>query len=190
MKIRLNLPIISTILGLFVLQSTSCSTKRFSEKFINRYITDTNWLYQLNYVPACSFTLQSGKREVDFSNKVGGHYIFRKREIDEFIFTKVSTGVLQQKTGDTLWVQFAEEANSQLRFVRNQEEDVYYLFPDTIIDERHVIVYKGKACISKKKNIQIPLNVQGLEITKVNRNRMIQKGIKPKGEFKYDATKE
>lgn len=183
MKIRLNLLIASTILGLFVLFTTSCSTKRFSEKFISRYITDTNWLYQLNYVPACSFTLQSGKREVDFSNKARGHYIFRKREIDEFIFTKISTGVLQQKIGDTLRIQFDEQANSQLRFVRNQEEDIYYLFPDTIIDERLVIYYKGKACISKKKNIEIPLDVQGLEITKVKRKRMIQKGIKPKGKL-------
>ena len=69
------------------------------------------------------------------------------------------------------------------RFVRNQEEDIYYLFPDTIIDERLVIYYKGQACISKKKNIEIPLDVQGLEITKVKRKRMIQKGIKPEGKL-------
>lgn len=178
MKIRLNIGLIGILIA-GAINLSSCASKRFSHKFIERYISDSAWLYQLNYVPACTFILQASKREIDFKPQSTGHYIYRKRDIDEFVFTPISTGVLKKRDRDTLWIQFAAEAQSILRFVRNQKEDVYFLHPDTIIADRFLIRYQNRICISEKKLPEIKLNVQGIEITKVNTNRLIQKGIKP-----------
>ena len=70
--------------------------------------------------------------------------------------------------------------------MRNKNEDAYYLFPDTIVADRFLIRYQNRNCISEKKLPQIKLNVQGIEITKVNKNRLIQKGIKPEDIKKTD----
>ncbi len=178
MRIRLNLRSLLA-LALGVLGMNACVSTRFSHKFVERYISDSTWLYKLNYVPACSFTLQASKREIDFQQNKTGHFIYRQRDIDEFIFTPISTGVLVQQKRDTMWIQFAEKSNSILRFVRQPKEDVYYLFPDTIVGERFVIRYQDRLCISEKKLPEIKLNVQGVEVNKVKKNRLIQKGIKP-----------
>ncbi len=174
LKTRSLLAIALVFLGL-----NACVSKRFSNKFVERYISDSAWLYKLNYVPACSFILQASKKEIDFQQNKTGHFIYRQRDIDEFVFTPMSTGVLILKNGDTLWIQFAETANSVLRFVRQPKEDAYYLFPDTVIGERFVIRYQDRLCISEKKLPEIKLNVQGIEVNKVKKNRLIQKGIKP-----------
>ena len=178
MNIRRNLGFV-VMLFAGAMSLNSCASKRFSHKFIDRYISDSVWLYQLNYVPACNFTLQASKLEIDFKQNATGHFIYRKRDIDEFVFTPVSTGVLRKMSNDTLWIQFSEQPESILRFVRNKNEDAYYLFPDTIVADRFLIRYQNRNCISEKKLPQIKLNVQGIEITKVNKNRLIQKGIKP-----------
>jgi len=179
MNTRLNFGLIIMLFA-GALSLSSCVSKRFSHKFIDRYISDSAWLYQLNYIPACTFTLQASKREIDFKQNSTGHFIYRKRDIDEFVFTPVSTGVLRKITNDTLWIQFSEQPESILRFVRNVKEDEYYLFPDTIVADRFLIRYQNRNCISEKKIPIIKLNVQGIEVTKVNKNRLIQKGIKPK----------
>jgi len=185
MKTRLNLGLVGMLITGTIVFS-SCASKRFSHKFIERYISDSAWLYELNYVPACSFTLQASKREIDFKQQATGHFIYRKRDIDEFVFTPLSTGVLKKRHRDTLWIQFAEETESILRFVRNKKEDEYLLYPDTIVGDRFLIRYQNRVCISEKKLPEIKLNVQGIEITKVNTNRLIQKGIKPEDLKKAD----
>ena len=188
MKTRLNIGLVGILITGAIVFS-SCASKRFSQKFIERYISDSAWLYQLNYVPACNFTLQASKREIDFKPQLTGHFIYRKRDIEEFIFTPLSTGVLKKRDRDTLWIQFAEQAESVLRFVRSKKEDEYLLYPDTIVGERFLIRYQNRVCLSEKKLPEIKLNVQGIEITKVNTNRLIQKGIKPK-DLKSNATEE
>lgn len=170
-----------------IISISSCASKRFSHKFIDRYISDSNWLYQLNYVPACSFTLQASKRNIDFSKNATGHFIYRKRDIDEFIFTQISTGVLKKFHPDTVWIQFAPEPNSVLRFVRNKKEDAFFLYPDTIVNERFVIRYLDRVTISENKLPEIKLNVQGIEVTKVQKNKKYQKGIKPENIQKSDS---
>ena len=108
MNIRRNLGFV-VMLFAGAMSLNSCASKRFSHKFIDRYISDSVWLYQLNYVPACNFTLQASKREIDFKQNATGHFIYRKRDIDEFVFTPVSTGVLRKMSNDTLWIQFSEQ---------------------------------------------------------------------------------
>lgn len=188
MKIRPNIGLIGIVIA-GAISLNSCASKRFSQKFIERYISDSAWLYQLNYVPACTFTLQASKREIDFKPQSTGHFIYRKRDIDEFVFTPISTGVLKKRDRDTLWIQFAEQAESVLRFVRSKTEDEYLLYPDTIVGDRFLIRYQNRTCISEKKLPEIKLNVQGIEITKVNTNRLIQKGIKPQ-DLKSNSTEE
>ena len=67
MNIRRNLGFV-VMLFAGAMSLNSCASKRFSHKFIDRYISDSVWLYQLNYVPACNFTLQASKLEIDFKS--------------------------------------------------------------------------------------------------------------------------
>lgn len=168
------------IILLAIVLLSNCGRTQFSQQFITRYITDSNWLTQLSYVPCKSFSLQAGDKDVQFKMNSGGHYIYRERTIDEFIFTPLSKGILYKMDVDTAYIQYAEDPIGILKFVRNTEEDAYYLTPDTIVDERFVILYQNQWCISKEKNPEIKLAVQGIEITKVKTNRKIQKGLDPK----------
>ena len=174
MKTRLSIVTLFTL----IISLGSCSHKNFSYQFVSRYISDSNWLYQLQFVPNKTLVLQSGKKNVDFVVNAGGHFIIRKREIDEFIFTPVTTGVLVKFQKDTAVVQFSEDPDGYLTFAKDKKEDLFYLVPDTIIDERFVIYYQNRLCVTSKKEPKIRLQVQGVEMSQVNKNRMIQKGIR------------
>jgi hypothetical protein len=148
---------------------------------MNRYITDTNWLYQMSYSPSSNFILQYGQREIQF-NQLGGSYLIkRNRVIDEYIFTPLSRGQLTYYSKDLVKVRFSDSANCELTFVRNVKQDEYYLTPDSIVSDRFIINYMNKTCISDETKPDIKLKVQGIEITEVKKNRMIQSGAAPKG---------
>ena len=167
----------------FILTLTfiSCSRKNFSQEFMNRYITDTNWLYQMSYSPSCNFILQYGQREIHFNQMGGSYLIKRNRVIDEYIFTPFSRGQLTYYSKDLVKVRFSDSANCELTFVRNIKQDEYYLTPDSIVSDRFIINYMNKTCISDETKPDIKLKVQGIEITEVKKNRMIQSGVSPKG---------
>lgn len=156
-----------------------CSRKNFSQDFVNRFITDTNWLYQMSYSPSCNFTLQYGQREIKFDNLGGSYLIKRNRVIDEFIFTPLTRGQLTFYSKDLVKVRFSDSTNCELTFVRNVKKDEYYLTPDSIVSDRFVINYMNRTCISETKKPEIVLKVQGIEITEVKTNRKIQTGVSP-----------
>ncbi len=158
----------------------SCSRKNFSQEFVNRYISDTNWLYQMSYSPSCNFTLQYGQREIKFNQMGGSYLIKRNRVIDEYIFTPLSRGQLTYYSKDIVKVRFSDSANCELTFVRNIKQDEYYLTPDSIVSDRFIINYMNKTCISDETKPETKLKVQGIEITEVKKNRMIQSGVSPK----------
>ncbi len=173
-------PLKTIVLTIVIIYSvTGCSRKNFSQDFVNRFITDTNWLYQMSYSPSCNFTLQYGQREIKFDNLGGSYLIKRNRVVDEYIFTPLTRGQLTYYSKDLVKVRFSDSANCELTFVRNIKKDEYYLTPDSIISDRFVINYMNRTCISDSKKPEIILKVQGIEITEVKTNRNIQTGVSP-----------
>lgn len=169
----------TSIIILSAIGLLGCSRKNFSQDFVNRFITDTNWLYQMSYSPSCNFTLQYGQREIKFDNLGGSYLIKRNRVIDEFIFTPLTRGQLTYYSKDLVKVRFSDSANCELTFVRNVKKDEYYLTPDSVVSDRFVINYMNRTCISETKKPEIVLKVQGIEITEVKTNRKVQTGVSP-----------
>ncbi len=169
----------TSIIILSAIGLLGCSRKNFSQDFVNRFITDTNWLYQMSYSPSCNFTLQYGQREIKFDNLGGSYLIKRNRVIDEFIFTPLTRGQLTYYSKDLVKVRFSDSANCELTFVRNVKKDEYYLTPDSMVSDRFVINYMNRTCISETKKPEIVLKVQGIEITEVKTNRKVQTGVSP-----------
>jgi hypothetical protein len=168
------------ILFLLSTELFSCAKKNFSQEFVRRYISDTNWLHQLTYSPSKMFSLQYGMREIKFDKTGNTYLIKRNRIIDEYIFTPFSNGELAYYSKDLIKIRFSDSADCELQFVRNPKKDEYYLTPDSTISERFIINYMGKTCISEDKNLDITLQVTGIEITEVKKNRMIQGGVSRK----------
>jgi len=168
------------IFFLISIELLSCSKKNFSQEFVRRYISDTNWLHQLSYSPSKMFSMQFGMREIKFDKTGSTYLIKRNRIIDEYIFTPFSIGELTYYSKDLIKIRFSDSANCELSFVRDAKKDEYFLTPDSTISERFIINYMGKTCISEDKNLSITLQVTGIEITEVKKNRMIQGGVSRK----------
>ena len=82
------------ILFLVSIELLSCSKKNFSQEFVRRYISDTNWLHQLSYSPSNMFSLQYGMREIKFDKTGSTYLIKRNRIIDEYIFKGFNNNTL------------------------------------------------------------------------------------------------
>jgi len=76
------------ILFLLSIELLSCSKKNFSQEFVRRYISDTNWLHQLSYSPSSMFSLQFGMREIKF-DKTGSTYLIKRNSIVNSIISKL-----------------------------------------------------------------------------------------------------
>ncbi len=179
MKKPLNQGISScTLLGLLIsILISSCARRSFSQDFIARFGVDSAMMAQMYYFPNRPFNLQFGIRDIKFKDNNGSYVITRYRNVDEYLFTPKTRGILTYYSKDTVKIQFSDSSSGVLRFVRDTENDRYFLSPDTVLGERFIINYLGYNCISSTRMPKIKLTVQGVELTKVKRNRKIQTGV-------------
>jgi hypothetical protein len=179
MKKPLNKGISSCILlGLiFSIIITSCARRSFSQDFIARFGVDSAMMAQMYYFPNRPFNLQYGIRDIKFKDNNGRYIITRYRNVDEYLFTPKTRGILTYYSKDTVKIQFSDSSTGVLRFIRDAENDRYYLSPDTVLGERFIINYLGYNCISSTRMPKVKLTVQGVELTKVKRNRILQVGV-------------
>jgi hypothetical protein len=179
MKKPLNKGISSCILlGLiFSIFTSSCGRRSFSQDFISRFGVDSAMMSQMYYFPNRPFNLQYGIRNIKFKDNNGSYVITRFRNVDEYLFTPKTRGIMTYYSKDTVKIQFSDSTSGVLRFVRDTENDRYFLSPDTILGERFIINYLGYNCISSTRMPKIKLTVQGVELTKVKRNRKLQTGV-------------
>ncbi len=179
MKKPLNKGIFNCIfLALFIsILFSACARRSFSQDFISRFGVDTAMMSQMYYFPNRPFNLQFGIRDIKFKDNNGSYIITRYRNVDEYLFTPKTRGILTYYSKDTVKIQFSDSTTGVLRFVRDTEKDRYFLNPDTVLGERYIINYLGYNCISSTRMPNIKLTVQGVELTKVKRQRMIQTGV-------------
>jgi hypothetical protein len=179
MKKPLNQGISScTLLGLLIsILISSCARRSFSQDFIARFGVDSAMMAQMYYFPNRPFNLQFGIRDIKFKDNNGSYVITRYRNVDEYLFTPKTRGILTYYSKDTVKIQFSDSSSGVLRFVRDTENDRYFLSPDTVLGERFIINYLGYNCISSTRMPKIKLTVQGVELTKVKRNRKLQTGV-------------
>ena len=156
---------------------SACARRSFSQDFIARFGVDSSMMTQMYYFPNRPFILQFGIRDIKFKDNNGSYIITRYRNVDEYLFTPKTRGILRYYSKDTVKIQFSDSSTGVLRFVRDTENDRYFLSADTILGERFIINYLGYNCISSTRMPRIKLTVQGVELTKVKRHRKIQSGV-------------